>query len=78
MVKNLPADGGHMKGSASVSGLGRSSGVGNGNLLQYSCLGNSMDSVAWRAIVHGVAEHMETVPSFFLYINLLNPYNPMK
>ena len=28
--------------------------VGNGNLLQYSCLGNSMDWGAWRAKVHGL------------------------
>ena len=28
----------------------------NGNLLQYSCLGNSIDKGAWRDIVHGVAE----------------------
>ena len=31
-------------------------GVGNGNLLQYSCLENSMDSGAWWATVHGVAK----------------------
>ena len=30
-------------------------GEGNGNLLQYSCLENSMDRGAWRAIVYGVA-----------------------
>ena len=35
-------------------GLGRSSGVGNGNQLQYSCLENSMDRGAWQATVHGV------------------------
>ena len=29
---------------------------GNGNLLQYSCLGNPMDRGAWLAIVHGVAK----------------------
>ena len=27
---------------------------GNGNPLQYSCLGNLMDSGAWQAVVHGV------------------------
>ena len=32
---------------------GRSLRVGNGNFLQYSCLENSMDRGAWRAIVHG-------------------------
>ena len=36
-------------------GSGRSPGGGNGNPLQYSCLGNSMDRGAWRATVHGVA-----------------------
>ena len=30
-------------------------GEGNGNPLQYSCLENSMDTGAWWAIVHGVA-----------------------
>ena len=37
-------------------GPGRSPGEGNGNPLQYSCLGNAMDRGAWRDIVHGVAE----------------------
>jgi len=40
----------------SVLGLGRSSGEGNGNPLQYSCLGNPMGRGAWRATVHGVTE----------------------
>ena len=31
-------------------------GEGNGYPLQYSCLGNSMDREAWRAIVQGVAK----------------------
>ena len=29
---------------------------GNGNSLQYSCLGNPMDRGAWWATVHGVAK----------------------
>ena len=33
-----------------------SPGEGNGDLLQYSCLENSMDGEAWRATVHGVAK----------------------
>ena len=33
----------------------RSPGEGNGNSLQYSCLENPMDRVAWWATVHGVA-----------------------
>ena len=39
-----------------IPGPGRSPGVGNGNPLQYSCLGNPMDGGAWKAIVHGVAK----------------------
>ena len=38
----------------SIPGLGRSSGEGNGNPLQYSCLENPMDRGAQWATVHGV------------------------
>ena len=34
----------------SIPRLERSPGVGNGNLFQYSCLENSMDRGAWRAM----------------------------
>ena len=40
----------------SVSGLGKSSGKGTGNPLQYSCLENPMDRGTWQATVHGVAK----------------------
>ena len=42
-VKNLPANAEDARHAGSITGLGSSSGVGNGNLLQYSCLGNPMD-----------------------------------
>ena len=54
MVKNPPANAGDARDLGSISGSGRSSGVENGNPLQYSCLENSMDRGAWWAIVHGV------------------------
>ena len=38
----------------SVPGSGRSPEEGHGNLLQYSCLENSMDRGVWWAVVHGV------------------------
>ena len=38
-----------------IPGLGRSSGEGSGNPLQYSCLGNSVDRGTWWTTVHGVA-----------------------
>ena len=40
----------------SIPGLGRSPGEGNGNPLQYSCLGNPMNRGARWVTVHGVAE----------------------
>ena len=59
MVKNLPGNVGDARGADSIPGSGRSSGVGNGNLLQYSCLENSMDRRAWRATVHGVTKSQD-------------------
>ena len=44
----------------SFPGLGRSPGEVNGNILQYSCLENSMDRGAWWATVHGVAKSRDT------------------
>ena len=38
----------------SIPGLGSSPGEGNGNPLQYSCLGNPTDSGTWQATVDGV------------------------
>ena len=51
VVKNLLANAGD---AGSIPGLGRSSGKGNGNPLQYSCLEDPMDREAFWAIVHGV------------------------
>ena len=36
--------------------LGRSSGEGHGNQIQYSCLGNPKDRGAWQATVQGVTK----------------------
>ena len=56
MVMNLPANARDTGDAGSIPGLGRSPGGGNGNQLQYSCLGNPMDRGAWWAIDHGVTE----------------------
>ena len=53
MVKNLPANAGD---SSVIPGSRGSSGEGNSNLLQYSCLENSIDREAWWATVHGITE----------------------
>ena len=56
MVKNPPANAGDARDVGLILGLGKFPGGGNGNPLQYSCMGNSTDRGDWRAIVHGVAE----------------------
>ena len=56
MVKNPPANVGDTRDSGSIPGLGRSPGKGNGNTLQYSCLGNPMDRGVWQATVQEVTE----------------------
>ena len=42
----------------------RAPGGGNGNPIQYSCLGNSMDGGAWRAAVYGVAQSWTRLSNF--------------
>ena len=48
VVENPPASAGNV---GSIPGLGRSRGEGNGNPLQYTCLGNPMDRGAWQTTV---------------------------
>ena len=53
MVKNVSANAGDLRDTSSVPELGRSSGEGHGNPLQYSWLGNLRNREAWWAIIHG-------------------------
>ena len=59
MAKNWPANAEDAGDVGSTSGLGRCSGEGNDNPLQYSCLENPMDSGALRATVHEITESQE-------------------
>ena len=56
VVKNQPAIVG---GAGSIPESRIAPGEGNGNLLQYSCLGNPMDRGDWWATVHGVAKELD-------------------
>ena len=56
VIKNPPANAGDTRDMNLIPGLGRSFEVGNGNLLQYSCLENSMGRGASWATVYVVAE----------------------
>ena len=57
VVKNPPANAGD---ASSIPGFVRSSGEGNGNPLQYSCLENPIDRGALQATVHAVAKELNT------------------
>ena len=49
---------------SSIPGWGRPPGEGNGNPLQYSCLGNSTDRGTWRATVHEVTKSRTWLSSY--------------
>ena len=70
VVKNPPASAGDTKDMGSIPRSGRSPGVGNGNLLQYSYLDSSMVRGAWRAVFHGATESntTEQLSSIYTYI----------
>ena len=53
-----------MQETSLIRRLGRSSGEGNGNPLQYCCLGNPMDRGAWWATVHRVAKSRTRLKRF--------------
>ena len=59
VVMNLPANAGDIKDTGSIPRSGRSPGEGNGNPLQYSCLGNPKVREAWLATIHGVAKELD-------------------
>ena len=56
IIKNPPSTVGDARHMSLIPGSGRSPGVGNGNMIQYSCLENPMDRGAWWAAVHRVAK----------------------
>ena len=53
---NGKASADNVRDPGSIPGLGRFSGEGKSNPLQYSCLKNPMDRGVWWATVHGVAK----------------------
>ena len=54
VVKNLPPNAGATVDAGLIPRSGRSRGIGNGNPLQYSCLGNPMDRAVWWGTLRGV------------------------
>ena len=66
LVKNPSASAGDTRDAGSIPGSERSPGGGNGNPLQYSCLGNPLDRGAWWAAVCGVAESQTRLSTHWL------------
>ena len=61
-----------------IPGLGRSPGEGNDNPLQYSCLENSMDRAAWRAVVHGVTNSWTRLHFHFQILQEMSLRDPTR
>ena len=56
MVKNLPANAGD---TGLIPGSERSTGEGNDNPLQYSCLENPVSRRVWQSTVYGIAKELD-------------------
>jgi len=68
MVKRLAYNAGDL---SSIPGLGRSSGEGNGNPLQYSCLENPMDRGAWWTTAHMIAKSRTQLSDFTHFTDMI-------
>ena len=75
VVKHLPYNA--VLDAGSFSGSGRSSGKGNGNPFQYSCLGIPMDRGAWWGTVLGVTKQSDTTQRLKNYNNNILPQFPL-
>jgi len=69
VVKNSPA---MQEIQIPPLGSGIFPGRGNGNPLQYLCLGNLMDGVAWQISVHGVTKSRCKIKRKFVKHLVLN------
>ena len=68
------ANAGVARDVGSIPGSGRSPGVGNGNPLQYSCLGNPMDGGVRQSTVHGATKsqtQLNTITNWAYFAKLL-------
>ena len=71
MVKNLPASAEDLRDAGSIPGLRRFPGEGNGNPLQYSCLGNPMERGALVAFQDMYKILKDKVKSLFFIARFL-------
>ena len=78
LVKNPPANVGDIRDVGSIPRFERSSGRGNGNPLQCSCLENCMDRGAWQVTVHGVTESNTTERTYTLVVQWIRIHLPVQ
>ena len=71
VIKNLPASAGEVRNVDYLPGSGRSPEGRHGNPLQYSCLENPMDKIAWEATVHRL--HSRTLLKQFSIYDCMKP-----
>ena len=76
MVKNLPANAEDSRDLGFIPESEISTGIGNGNWLQYFCQENSVDRGSWQAIVHEVAKSQTllSTPAQEVYMYLVYLY----
>ena len=74
MVKNPPANAGDKRDAGSIPRLGRSSGGGHGNPLQYSFPENPMDRGAWWATVHRVTKSQTQLEQLSMYARTIRQH----
>ena len=78
MVKNPPANEGDIRDVGRIPGLGTSSGGGNGNLIEYSCLENPMDRGAWWALAHRVTQSQIQLKQLSMHTRMVCVHNCTK
>ena len=76
VVKNLPANAGDTGDMGSIPELERFPGEGSGNLLQYSCLENSMDNSRWSP-VHAITKSRTRLSMRACVQRPLTPHPPV-
>ena len=67
VVKNSPTNAGDIRDPGSIPGLGRSTGGGHGNPIQYSYLENPIDRRVWQATIHRISKSWTQLRQFSIH-----------
>ena len=78
VVRNQPANAGYARYSGLIPGSRRFPGVGNSNLLLYSCLANLMDRGAWQATGDRVTNDSDTTEHTCTGVSVQFGHSPVR